>query len=67
MVLTIYDMKGQAIRTLAVGHQPSGLYRNRERAAIGTGGMRWEKRRRTASIFIGCPLRFHRHAQNVGR
>ena len=33
IVLTIYDMKGQAVRTLSVGHQPAGVYRSRERAA----------------------------------
>ena len=35
--LTIFSMKGQAIRTLAVGHQPAGMYRNRERAAYWDG------------------------------
>ena len=35
--LTIFNMKGQAIRTLAVGHQPAGMYRSRSRAAYWDG------------------------------
>ena len=35
--LTIYDMKGQAVRTLEVGHQPAGAYRSRSRAAYWDG------------------------------
>ena len=35
--LTIFDMNGQAIRTLAVGHQPAGMYRSRSRAAYWDG------------------------------
>ena len=35
--LTIFDMKGQAVRTLAVGYQPAGVYRSRERAAYWDG------------------------------
>ena len=37
VVLTIYDMKGQAVRTLELGHQPAGAYRSRERAAYWDG------------------------------
>ena len=37
VVLTIYDMRGQPIRTLAMGHQPAGVYRSRERAAYWDG------------------------------
>ena len=37
IVLTIYDMKGQAVRTLSVGHQPAGVCRSRERAAYWDG------------------------------
>ena len=37
VTLTIFDMKGQAIWTLAVGHQPAGEYRSRERAAYWDG------------------------------
>ena len=32
VALTIYDMNGQLIRYLAVGHQAAGMYRNRSRA-----------------------------------
>ena len=31
--LTIYDVRGVVIRTLALGHQPAGFYQTRERAA----------------------------------
>ena len=37
VALTIFDMKGQVVRTLAVGHQPAGVYRSRERAAYWDG------------------------------
>ena len=37
VVLTIYDMKGQAVRTLEVGHQPAGVYRSQTRAAYWDG------------------------------
>ena len=37
VMLTIYDMKGRAVRTLDMGHQPAGVYRNRERAAYWDG------------------------------
>ena len=37
VVLTIYDMKGQAVRSLVVGHQPDGVYRSRKRAAYWDG------------------------------
>ena len=37
VVLAIYDMKGQVVRTLAVGHQPTGTYRSRDRAVYWDG------------------------------
>ena len=37
VVLTIYDMRGQAVRTLEVGHQSAGIYRSRERSAYWDG------------------------------
>ena len=37
VTLTIYDTKGQTVRTLAVGHQPAGVYQSRERAAYWDG------------------------------
>ena len=37
VTLVIYDMKGQAVRTLATGHQLAGVYRSRERAAYWDG------------------------------
>ena len=33
VTLTIYDVKGQVVRTLALGHQPAGVYQSRSRAA----------------------------------
>ena len=33
VALTIYDTNGQKVRTLDIGHQPSGVYESRERAA----------------------------------
>ncbi len=35
--LTIYDMNGEMIRRLAVGHQAAGMYRSRSRAAYWDG------------------------------
>ncbi len=37
VTLTIYDMNGQLVRRLAVGHQAAGMYRNRSRAAYWDG------------------------------
>ena len=37
VVLTIYDSNGQKVRTLDMGHQPSGAYENRERATYWDG------------------------------
>ena len=37
VVLTIYAVNGQLIRTLALGHQPAGIYQNRSRAAYWDG------------------------------
>ena len=35
--LTVYDVYGRAVRTLAVGFQPAGVYRSRDRAAYWDG------------------------------
>ena len=37
VTITIYAVNGQVVRTLALGHQPAGLYRNRSRAAYWDG------------------------------
>lgn len=37
VVLTIYAVNGQLIRTLAFGHQPAGIYHSRSRAAYWDG------------------------------
>ena len=37
VTLTIYDMNGELIRRLAVGHQAAGMYRNRSRATYWDG------------------------------
>ena len=37
VTLTIYDMNGQLIRRLALGHQPAGMYQNRSRAVYWDG------------------------------
>ena len=37
VTLTIYDMNGQLVRRLAVGHQAAGMYRNRSRAVYWDG------------------------------
>ena len=37
MTLTIYDMNGQLIRRLAMGHQAAGMYQSRSRAAYWDG------------------------------
>ncbi len=37
VTLTIYAVNGQAVRTLALGHQPAGIYQNRSRAAYWDG------------------------------
>ena len=33
VTLTIYDIRGRVVRTLRLGHQPAGFYRNRSKAA----------------------------------
>ena len=45
VTLTIYAMDGRAVRTLALGHQPIGMYQDRSRAAY------WDGRNR-----IGEPV-----------
>ena len=37
VTLAIFDLNGQAVRTLAAGYQPAGVYRSRERAAYWDG------------------------------
>ena len=37
VILTIFDTKGRAVRTLTVGYQPAGIYRSRSRAAYWDG------------------------------
>ena len=37
VTLTIYAVNGQMVRTLALGHQPAGMYQNRSRAAYWDG------------------------------
>ena len=37
VTLTIYDMKGEMVRRLAVGHQAAGMYKNRSRAVYWDG------------------------------
>ena len=37
VTLRIYAVDGQVVRTLALGHQPAGLYQNRSRAAYWNG------------------------------
>ena len=37
VTLTIYDVKGQVVRTLVLGHQPAGIYHSRSRAAYWDG------------------------------
>ena len=37
VTLAIYDLKGRAVRSLAAGHQPAGIYRSRDRAAYWDG------------------------------
>ena len=37
VTFTIYDRTGQAVQSLAVGHQPAGVYQSRDRAAYWDG------------------------------
>ena len=37
VTVTIYDMNGQVVRTLALGHQAAGIYQSRSRAAYWDG------------------------------
>ena len=37
VTLTIYEMNGQLVRRLAVGHQAAGMYQSRSRAAYWDG------------------------------
>ena len=47
VTLHIYSVKGALVRTLALGHQPAGMYRNKKRAAYWDG--RNEQGERVAS------------------
>ena len=53
--VTIYDMNGEWVRTLAVGHQPAGVYRSRSRAAYWDG--RNQQRETVANGVYFCTLR----------
>ena len=55
VMLTIYDMRGHAVRTLAVGYQPPGVYRSRDRAAYWDG--RNEMGETVANGVYFCTLR----------
>ena len=55
VALTIYDMRGQAVRTLEVGHKPAGAYRSRSRAAFWDG--RNEMGETVANGVYFCTLR----------
>ena len=37
MTLTIYDMNGEIVRRLALGHQTAGMYQSRSRAVYWDG------------------------------
>ena len=37
VTLTVYDMRGVAVRQLVLGHQPAGVYQSRGRAAYWDG------------------------------
>ena len=52
VTLTIYDMSGQVIRRLAVGHQAAGMYRSRSRAAY------WDGRNQLGE-FVASGLYFY--------
>ena len=52
VMLTIYDMNGQVIRRLVVGHQAAGMYRSRSRAAY------WDGRNQLGE-FVASGLYFY--------
>ena len=52
VTLTIYDMNGQLVRRLAVGHQAAGMYRSRIRAAY------WDGRNQLGE-FVASGLYFY--------
>ena len=68
VVLTIYDMSGERVRTLVAGHQPAGVYHSRSRAAYWDGrnqqgGAGGERR-----LFLYAKSgEFYCHAEDVGR
>ena len=52
VILTIYDMNGQLVRRLSVGHQAAGIYKNRSRA------MYWDGRNQLGE-FVASGLYFY--------
>ena len=52
VTLTIYDMNGEMVRRLAVGHQAAGMYRSRSRAAY------WDGRNQLGE-FVASGLYFY--------
>ena len=52
VTLTIYDMNGQLVRRLAVGHRAAGMYQSRSRAAY------WDGRNKLGE-FVASGLYFY--------
>ncbi len=62
--MTINDLKGQTIRTLA-GHQPARVYHSRSRAAYWDGGNQQVEASPNGDFFRANVGRFDRHAEDV--
>ena len=60
VILTIYDMNGQLIQRLAVGHQAAGMYQSRSRAVYWNGLQPARRVCRKWSLFLHADCgRFH--------
>ena len=55
VILSIYSVDGKLVRTLALGHQPAGIYQSRSRAAYWDGRNSFGERVASGLYFIHSP------------
>ena len=65
VTLTIYDLNGQVVRTLDVGHQIAAVYESRSKAVYWDGEKRsWRNRRKRYLFLSSIRRRFFRHTED---
>ena len=68
VTLTIYAVNGTLVRTLALGHQPAGIYQTRNRAVVLGRQKRGRRISRKRHLFLYTHRRrFQRHEKNVNK